>query len=79
MLLLEKPLENYLEEAIATDAIYSCEMSFYRQLSNDELTYMTNQLKNKDYEIICYPCKTCERYTEGREKFHLDRVMKQRK
>lgn len=71
---LEERLKDYLQEATITNTIYSCEISFYRDLAKEELNYMNEQMKHTDSKIICFPCETCAEYSNGKEKYHIDRV-----
>lgn len=71
---LEKELQEYFEEAMTTDSIYSCEMSFYRDITGKELDYMNEQLKPKGVYLICFHCDTCIEYSKGKEPYHIDRL-----
>ena len=71
---LEESLQKYLNEALTTDNIYSCEMSFYREVTREELDYMNEQMKDKGVYIICFHCDTCIEYSDGKEPYHIDRL-----
>jgi hypothetical protein len=71
---LEEGLQKYLDEALTTDNIYSCEISFYRQVTREELDYMNEQLEGKGAYIICFNCDTCAERTDGIEPYHIDRM-----
>ncbi|MFS0905713.1 hypothetical protein AB3N02_21955 [Priestia aryabhattai] len=72
---LEESLQKYLNQALESDPIYSCEMSFYRDLTKEELSYMNKQIEHQKYIFICFHCDTCIEYTNGKEPYHIDRIM----
>lgn len=72
---LEESLQKYLDEATTINPIYSCEMSFYRDLTREELEYMRSEVKKANgYTLICFHCDTCIEYTDGKEPYHIDRI-----
>ena len=71
---LENPLQKYLDFALNTNPIYSCEMSFYRELSEEELEYMNKKIEHQKYVFICFHCDTCVENSNGKEPYHIDRV-----
>jgi hypothetical protein len=71
---LEEALQEYLDEAYITHSIYACEMSFYRDLTREEINFMNNHIISTGCKIICYTCSTCKENSNGKEKFHIDRV-----
>ncbi|UGO47932.1 hypothetical protein PQE73_gp100 [Bacillus phage vB_BanS_MrDarsey] len=72
---LEKPLQEYLDEALTTDNYIACEMSFHRDITGKELDYMNEQLKPKGVYLICFHCDTCVEYSKGKEPYHIDRLV----
>lgn len=72
---LEKTLQDFLNFALKTDPLYSCEASFYRELTNDELSYMNEKIAHQKYIFICFYCETCIEYSNGKEPYHIDRIM----
>lgn len=71
---LESSLRKYLTRATTTDTTYSCEVSFHRDLTEEELNFMNKQMQGKSKIIICYPCDTCAEKTNGKERYHIDRI-----
>lgn len=71
---LEKGLANFLKEAIEEKSICTVEGSYHRMITEEETIYLNNELNPYGYSVNCFECETCSEYSNGTERFHLERV-----
>jgi len=72
-MILEKGLQEFLNEAIGEKLVCTVEGRLSRMLSQEEINYINAKLRQRGYEVNCFRCDTCEEYSNGKEPFHIER------
>lgn len=44
-------------------------------ITEEENNYINNELKPYGYAINCFSCDTCEEYSDGKNPYHIERVI----
>jgi hypothetical protein len=73
ILILHEGLQKFLEIASEESSVVTVEISFYRELTEEETSYINKKLKILGYFVDCHYCDTCKEYSKGRAPYHIDR------